>query len=131
MSYKITRLAVVIMAIMIIQMFPGSIVHAQLMNSETAAKAGMAAGTFFATLIYTPVKVTYAIIGGVVGGAAYAVSGGDTVAACRVWTPSLRGTYLLTPSHLRGKQPIRFAGLPKETEKDLDTKNPGKPSVKQ
>ena len=96
---------------------------------STASQAGTGIGAFFATLLYTPAKMVYAILGGLAGGAAYGLSGGDEVAACRIWTPSIRGTYVLTPGHLRGEEPIRFAGLPPQTEEDLqkeptDTEDP-------
>jgi hypothetical protein len=81
---------------------------------STVSVAGTGAGAFFATLLYTPAKMIYAIIGGLIGSAAYGLSGGDEVAASRIWTPALRGTYVLTPAHLRGEEPIRFAGLPQQ-----------------
>ncbi|HHZ84125.1 MAG TPA: hypothetical protein EYN18_00910 [Nitrospirales bacterium] len=83
---------------------------------STASVASAGIGAFFATLLYTPAKVTYAILGGLIGSAAYGLSGGDELAACRIWTPAFRGTYVLTPAHLRGQEPIRFAGLPLQTE---------------
>ncbi len=89
---------------------------------SSASVAGAGVGAFVATLFYTPAKTIYAILGGLVGSAAYALSGGDEVAASRIWTPALRGTYVLTPAHLRGEEPIRFAGLPASTEEDFQQK---------
>ena len=53
----------------------------------------------------------FAIGGGIVGGLAYAFSGGDDKAAKSIWTTSLYGTYIITPDHLRGDKPIRFLGV--------------------
>ncbi len=87
---------------------------------STGAQAGTGIAAFFTTLIYTPTKMVYALVGGIVGSGAYALSGGDNVVACRIWTPSIRGTYVLSPRHLTGELPIRFAGLPPENERELD-----------
>lgn len=54
--------------------------------------------------------MTYAALGGIVGGFAYLFSAGDKGAAQAVWTPSLNGTYVLTPNHLKGDKPIQFMG---------------------
>ena len=89
---------------------------------STSSQAGMGILAFAATLLYTPAKTVYAMLGGLGGSIAYGLSGGDTVAACRVWTPAFRGTYVLTPDHLRGEIPIRFAGLPAQIEEGLQPK---------
>ena len=111
-------LTVAILLLMICQLSMAPSVRAE----STGSQAGIGIGAFFATLLYTPAKMVYAIVGGLVGGIAYGLSGGDAIAACRIWTPAIRGTYVLTPGHLRGKEPIRFAGLPAQTEEDLQTK---------
>jgi hypothetical protein len=56
-------------------------------------------------------KAAFAIGGGVVGGLAYAFSGGNENAAKSIWTTSMYGTYIITPDHLRGDRPIRFLGV--------------------
>ena len=55
--------------------------------------------------------MTFAAAGGIVGGLAYLFSGFDEATAKRIWTTSADGTYILTPDHLRGDQPIRFLGV--------------------
>ena len=62
------------------------------------------------TLLYFPLKVTYAALGGVVGGIAYVFTGGDEATAQAVWTPSIQGTYMITPEHLQGEKPVDFFG---------------------
>jgi hypothetical protein len=63
------------------------------------------------TILYLPLKAAFAIGGGIVGGLAYAFSGGNENAAKSIWTTSLYGTYVITPDHLRGDKPIRFLGV--------------------
>ena len=70
---------------------------------------GAAAG--LSTLLYLPLKAAFAIGGGLVGGLAYAFSGGNETAAKSIWTTSMYGTYIITPDHLRGDRPIRFLGV--------------------
>lgn len=75
------------------------------------SSAGMQVAAGFSTLLYFPLKAAFAICGGVVGGLAYAFSGGNEHAAKSIWTTSLYGTYILTPDHLQGNRPIRFLGV--------------------
>ena len=76
-----------------------------------ASSAGMQAAAGFSTLLYLPLKLAFAITGGIVGGLTYALSGGNEQAAKSVWTTSLYGTYIITPDHLQGNRPIRFLGV--------------------
>ena len=77
----------------------------------SATSAGMQAASAVSTILYFPLKVAFAIGGGIVGGLAYAFSGGNEQAAKSIWDTSLRGTYLITPDHLQGDRPIRFLGV--------------------
>ena len=43
-------------------------------------------------------------------GVSWAFSGGDIVTADNVWNPTLKGTYVITPDHLKGVAPIEFIG---------------------
>lgn len=78
-------------------------------SSETKAKVASAA----LTLLYLPVKAAYAGLGGIVGGIAYIFSGGNEETAQVVWTPTIKGTYVITPAHLRGDKPVQFFGQEK------------------
>jgi len=64
------------------------------------------------TLVYFPVKAAYAGLGGIVGGIAFVLGGGDTETAEAVWTPTINGTYVITPEHLQGERSIQFFGQP-------------------
>ena len=76
-----------------------------------ASSAGMQVAAGVSTLLYLPLKLAFAIGGGVVGGLAYAFSGGNEQAAKSIWNTSLYGTYIITPDHLEGNRPIRFLGV--------------------
>ena len=82
-------------------------------NTEggTASSAGMQAAAAVSTILYFPLKAAFAIGGGIVGGLAYAFSGGNEHAAKSIWDTSRRGTYIITPDHLQGDRPIRFLGV--------------------
>ncbi|MCA9500835.1 MAG: hypothetical protein KC588_16700 [Nitrospira sp.] len=62
------------------------------------------------SILYTPVKVVYAGVGGLFGGFVYLLTAGNEQAAQSVWDASLKGTYWLTPDHLQGNEPVRFKG---------------------
>jgi len=80
-------------------------------ESSPSNEAALGVGSFFLTLVYTPVKMAYAILGGVVGGFTYALTGGNLDTAQNVWEPSVYGTYVITPDHLKGNEPVRFVGV--------------------
>ncbi|HYR60879.1 MAG TPA: hypothetical protein VEM37_05925 [Nitrospiraceae bacterium] len=77
----------------------------------SASSAGMQAAAAVSTIFYFPLKAAFAIGGGIVGGLAYAFSGGNEQAAKSIWDTSLRGTYYISPDHLQGNRPIRFLGV--------------------
>jgi hypothetical protein len=79
-------------------------------QSATPTQFGIGAASVLLSIPYGAAKVTYAALGGIIGGFAYLFSAGDTEAAKAVWTPSLNGTYVLTPDHLKGDKPIQFMG---------------------
>ncbi len=80
----------------------------------TPSGAGLQAASWLLTVPYGAAKVTFALLGGIVGGLTWVLSGGNSDAAKSVWTTSMYGTYVITPEHLRGDKPIRFLGVPAE-----------------
>lgn len=62
------------------------------------------------TVPYGATKVAYAGLGTVVGALGYILTLGSDEPAYSVWRASLLGTYVLTPDHLTGDEPIRFVG---------------------
>ena len=75
------------------------------------SSAGMLAAAGLSTLLYFPLKAVFAISGGIVGGLTYIFSGLDESSAKKVWDTTLYGTYIITPDHIQGNQPIRFLGV--------------------
>jgi hypothetical protein len=80
----------------------------------------MQAASAVATILYFPFKAAFAIGGGVVGGLAYAFSGGSEQTAKNIWIPSIYGTYIITPDHLKGDKPVRFLGVPAGPVRETD-----------
>jgi hypothetical protein len=74
--------------------------------------AGWGLLTVLTNVAYMPAKVVYATVGAATGGIAWCVTGGDTETASKVWTPSLEGTYVMTPAMLRGEEGVQFVGTP-------------------
>jgi hypothetical protein len=79
--------------------------------SSPTNEAGLGIGSALLTVVYFPVKLAYAILGGIVGSFTYGLTGGDLDTAKAVWEPSFYGTYVITPEHLKGNEPVRFLGL--------------------
>ena len=71
---------------------------------------GLAISTAAADLVYTPAKVTVAMVGLALGAVTGVLTGGDVRAAYAIWVPAAGGTYMLRPSHLEGTEPIEFFG---------------------
>ena len=82
----------------------------------TPAGAGLQAASWLVTIPYGAVKVGVALVGAVFGGMTYALTGGDLEAAQSVWTTTMYGTYVITPEHLKGQQPVHFIGELEEEE---------------
>ena len=81
-------------------------------NGVNWSGAGYGAGAVFCSLLYIPFKLTYAILGGLVGGGTYLVTAGNSQAANTVWRSSLGGDWVVTPQMLQGQQPLNFSGPP-------------------
>ncbi len=80
------------------------------------SSTGLIIGSGALSLLYTPIKVTYAVLGGFFGGFAYILTGGNAETATSIWDSSLGGTYVIQPEHLRGDQSILFMGRSSNTE---------------
>ncbi len=79
-------------------------------TKEVSKESGLGAAAALSSLIYSPVKLEYAVGGLVVGSLAWVFTAGDTNVADKVYVRSLRGTYVITPEILRGEEPLVFIG---------------------
>ena len=79
------------------------------------AEAGLGVGAMLANCLYMPAKLTYAALGTVTGGLAYALTGGSYETAEDVWTATLGGSYVVVPDMLTGQREIQFTGAPRTT----------------
>ena len=79
-------------------------------QQSMGAEAGLGVASGFLTLLYAPVKMIYALGGTLVGGAAWALSGGDSEVAGPILQASVRGDYVITPKHLTGEKEWEFVG---------------------
>jgi hypothetical protein len=93
--------------------------HAQTAGSNSdpaepslGEEVGYGVGSALANLVYIPAKVTYAGLGLLTGGLGFMLSGGKADVANNIIYPSIRGNYVVTPSHLKGEEPIYFVGAP-------------------
>lgn len=79
-------------------------------EEEMKKEAGLGAVSAATSLVYGPVKLAYALGGGLVAGMAWAASGGDAEVAKPILDASMRGDYVVTPDILRGERNIQFVG---------------------
>jgi hypothetical protein len=80
-----------------------------------ASDFGVGVGAVFTNLLYMPAKFVYATVGGVTGSLAYVLTGFNMGIAKSIWVPSLGGTYVVTPSMLKGEDRIYFSGTTEPT----------------
>ena len=82
----------------------------ELPSSEEESSLGLQIAGGALSVIYTPLKVVYAGLGGFMGGLAYLVTAGNEQVAQSIWEASVNGTYWLTAKHLQGEEAIYFKG---------------------
>jgi len=85
-----------------------------LSSSSSPEEAGLQAACWMLTVPYGAVKVAYAIGGGIVGGLAWAITGGNMEVAKSIWIPSMTGDYIVQPQHLIGEKHLYFVGASSE-----------------
>jgi len=85
-------------------------------EGDIVEQAGLGVASVILTIPYGSAKIVYAGIGSIVGGATWALTGGNNETAQTVWEPSLYGDYVITPDHILGKKPLRFFGVTSHQE---------------
>jgi len=81
-------------------------------DSGSIGGAGLQAASWLATVPYGAAKLVYAISGGLVGGMAWMMTGGNNDVAKAIWSPTMTGHYIVQPQNLTGDQPLHFVGGP-------------------
>jgi hypothetical protein len=79
-------------------------------RADAGREFGLAVGAASLNLVYVPAKLVTAGLGLAVGGLVGVLTGGSSRAAYAVWVPTATGTFLVTPAHMEGEEPIRFIG---------------------
>jgi len=94
--------------------------------------AGMGFAAVGIDLFYIPAKVVYATLGGLTGGFAYVLTGGNFETASSIWKPSLGGTYVVTPAMVAGEEPIYFSGVGSDARvADSRTRDDDRPAARE
>lgn len=79
-------------------------------TKEVGTELGWGVGTVLANVFYMPTKVAYAGLGLLTGGLGYLLTAGRGDVANEIIYPAVKGTYVLTPNHLKGEEPVIFIG---------------------
>jgi hypothetical protein len=79
-------------------------------SAEEEHGVGAYVGAVAADILYVPAKVVFAGVGALTSGLTYLVTVGNTSASSAVWNATVEGTYVITPRHIEGKDPVRFIG---------------------
>jgi hypothetical protein len=85
-------------------------------EQETGRDFGYAVSSVFASMFYSPLKLTYAGLGLMTGGMGYVLTGGRGDVANNIIYPAIQGHYIITPNHLKGSEPVVFIGNPPSYE---------------
>jgi hypothetical protein len=75
----------------------------------TGSNVGYGVGSVLASCVYSPAKVVYAGVGGLTGGIAFLLTGGNQDVAKKIWTPSV-GAHVTTPEILKEKNEFSLSG---------------------
>lgn len=87
-------------------------------SAGTTVEAVWQAASFLATIPYGAAKIGVAAAGGIIGGVGYVLSGGDLESSREIWRSFTDGTYVLSPAHLKGDEPVVFLAPPRESPPD-------------
>jgi hypothetical protein len=101
------RIAVVVMSLGLITSVTVAAAAAE-PGESTPQQVAYGAGSFLGTLLYTPAKATFCVIGAVSSG--LALPFGGPPAAGKVASTACGGTWVITPDTIKGKDPVHFAG---------------------
>jgi hypothetical protein len=72
---------------------------------------GMAFASAFLSVLYTPVRMVYGIVGAEFGGVEGFLTGGDLRVARGTWRVTTEGDYYIRPDHFDGTKPFEFTNV--------------------
>ncbi len=75
---------------------------------STGAEIGYGTGSVVGSAVYFPFKASFCILGGIGSGFAQVFAGPE--AAQRTANASCRGTWVITPNVVKGREPVHFVG---------------------
>ena len=77
---------------------------------DQGLEAGTSLSASYLNIVYLPAKIVVAFVGGIAGGLAGVLTGGDQRAAYAIWVPTMGGDYFVRPENLSGERPLAFFG---------------------
>ena len=72
-----------------------------------AQEVAYGAGSFIGTLVYAPFKMSFCILGAITSG--FALPFGTRTAG-NIAGGSCKGSWVITPNNLKGREPVKFIG---------------------
>lgn len=108
MSHR--RAVIIVLTAVLLIALQGNTAVALAEESDRPSGAGLQAASWLATVPYGAAKVVYAVSGGLVGGLAWVMTGGNTDIAKAIWSPTMTGHYTVQPQNLTGDRPLHFVG---------------------
>ena len=100
----------IVTAVALLMALGGNTAIASAEDADRPSGAGLQAASWLATVPYGAAKVVYAVSGGLVGGLAWVMTGGNTDIAKAIWSPTMTGHYTVQPQNLTGERPLHFVG---------------------
>lgn len=79
-------------------------------QESTLSQIGTGVGSAIGTMVYFPFKAVFCIGGGIASGFTLIFAGRDN--ADKVAGTACRGTWVITPDVVNGKEPVKFVGDP-------------------
>lgn len=96
-------------------------------QTAAAEDLGYGVGSVLASILYSPLKITYAGLGLITGGVGYVLSAGSPDVANAIIYPAVGGNYVITPNHLKGVEPVIFVGPPAPNNSQTQMASPAPP----
>jgi hypothetical protein len=104
------RITCLLAACLVISITTLSPADARAEEQSAWVESGLGIGSVASTFLWGTAKTLFAVGGTLTGGLAYLFTGFNSRAARPIFQASLRGDYVVTPEHLRGRKPLSFIG---------------------